>query len=48
MTKNHVLFTDKQFPPNDTSLGNMHSRKKVVWKRLSEFVKNPVFIEKDQ
>ena len=38
-------FTDSEFPPNDTSLAYRHPTRKIVWKRISEVINNPVMVE---
>ena len=43
------LFTDNDFPPNSSSLGDLQPHginpSRVKWKRVRDFIRNPVLIK---
>lgn len=43
-SKTNKQWTDPDFPPEQKSFGLGRQTEKVVWKRLGEIVKNPVFV----
>lgn len=42
--KTNKTWTDPDFPPEQKSFGLSRQSEKVVWKRLGEIVKKPVFV----
>ena len=42
--KGNKNWTDPDFPPDQKSFGLGRKTEKVVWKRLGEIIKNPVFV----
>lgn len=42
---NASKFTDPDFPPNETSIGMSIQNRRVIWKRVTEIVKNPVMVQ---